>query len=199
MKIMTRLMALAVFGMSLSTAATAQSGDIDAIIRSLAPIAEQTRTPDRERNILVAPAERSVERLVERPVEVRFEVVVENVVLVVDPAYAIDIEVFFPFDSAELTREARISLHALGQALQSPDLRPFSYLIAGHTDAKGRASYNKALSERRAAAVREFLLREYAIEPWRLLSIGFGQERLKTPEEPYAAVNRRVEVLLVRR
>jgi outer membrane protein OmpA-like peptidoglycan-associated protein len=198
MKTVARLLALAVFGMSLSTAATAQSGDVDAIIRSLAPIAEQTRKPDRERDILVAPAERSVERLVERPVEVRFEVVVENVVLVVDPAYAIDIEVFFPFDSAALTREARASLHALGRALESPDLRPFSYLVAGHTDARGRASYNKALSERRAAAVREFLLREYAIEPWRLASIGFGQERLRTPQEPYAAINRRVEVLLVR-
>lgn len=191
MKTITRFLVLAVFGLSTSNAAIAQSGDVDAIIRSLAPIAEPTEERYRERNILVAPAEPSV--------ELHFEVVVENVVLIVDPAYAIDIEVFFPFDSAELTRQARISLHALGQALQSRDLRPFSYLIAGHTDAKGRASYNKALSERRAAAVRDFLLREYAIEPWRLLSIGFGKERLKTPEEPYAAINRRVEVLLVRR
>jgi hypothetical protein len=52
---------------------------------------------------------------VERLVEVRFDVVVENIVLIVVPAYAIDI--FFPFDSAALTREARALLHALGRAL----------------------------------------------------------------------------------
>ena len=185
-----QLTALTMLSFGLFGAASAKSDDVNDIIRSLAPIAGQTEGGYHDRGILTEAA---------RPTEVRFEVVVENVVVVVDPTYAIDIEVYFPFDSATLTPEAQRALHALGQALQSRDLRPFSYLIAGHTDAKGAAAYNQALSERRAASVRAFLIEEYAIAPDRLLWIGFGEERLKTPHDPYAAVNRRVEVLLMQR
>jgi len=108
-----------------------------------------------------------------------------------------DFEVYFPFDSAELTPHARQQLRALGHALASPELRLYRYLIAGHTDAVGQPAYNLSLSERRAAAVRAFLTETFAISPDRLVSVGFGQERLKLPAEPRAAVNRRVEVLLI--
>lgn len=189
MHYMIQLTALSMLGFGIFGAASAKGDDVNDIIRSLAPIAGQTEGGYHDRGILTEAAR--------PPSEVRFEVIVENVVVVVDPTHAIDIEVYFPFDSATLTPEAQRALHALGQALQSPDLRPFSYLIAGHTDAKGAAAYNQALSERRAASVRAFLIEEYAIAPDRLLSIGFGEERLKAPHDPYAAVNRRVEILLI--
>lgn len=173
----------------------AQSADeINQIIRSLAPISGQTVAGEGN-NMLAAPAPGL--GAATAPTRVLVEVVVQERVIFVDPSYALDFEVYFPFDSAELTAQARSDLAALGRALSSSELRPYRYLIAGHTDAVGNAVYNQALSERRALAVRQYLLETFPIAPGRLVSIGFGQERLKRPDQPRAAINRRVEVLLI--
>jgi len=67
--------------------------------------------------------------------------------------------------------------------------------IQGHTDNVGKKSYNQKLSENRAKAVMEYLLKE-GIEPNRLSSTGFGFSRPTanndTPEG--RAMNRRVEL-----
>ena len=76
-------------------------------------------------------------------------------------------------------------------------LASFRYLIAGHTDAIGSDAYNIDLSRRRAQAVFEYLTEAYAIDPRRLMVVGVGSRRLKRPEAPRAAINRRVEVLLI--
>jgi outer membrane protein OmpA-like peptidoglycan-associated protein len=175
--------------------AAGQSADeINRIIRGLAPIAGQTVAGEGS-NILAAPAPGLGAS--QAPTSVLVEVVVQERVIFVDPSYSLDFEVYFPFDSAELTPQARSELAALGRALSSSELRPYRYLIAGHTDAVGKAAYNQALSERRAFAVRKYLLETFQISSERLLSIGFGQDRLKRPDQPRAAVNRRVEVLLI--
>lgn len=174
---------------------SAQDADeINRIIRGLAPIAGQTVAGGAS-NPLVAPAPGLV--IPPAPRTVLFEVILRERVILVDTTYAMDFEVYFPFDSAELTPRARQELLTLGEALASPELRPYSYLIAGHTDGVGRPAYNQELSERRAAAVRAFLTETFPIAPDRLISVGFGQERLRLPDDPRAAVNRRVEVLLI--
>lgn len=111
------------------------------------------------------------------------------------PRRAIDLEVPFQLDSAALTDAARRQLEALGQALRAPELAGSRFLIAGHTDASGGADYNKALSQRRAQAVLRYLVDVQGISEARLLAAGFGEERLKNPERPTAAENRRVEVV----
>lgn len=182
------------FGLSAGSAAGQSSDEINRIIRGLAPIAGQT-TPSGSGNMLAAPAPG-----LEAPSAPRsafLEVVLHERVILVDTSYAMDFEVYFPFDSAELTPQARQELMALGRALASPELRPYRYLIAGHTDGVGHPAYNQTLSERRAAAVMSFLTETFPIAPDRLVSVGFGEERLKLPDEPRAAVNRRVEVLLI--
>ena len=131
--------------------------------------------------------------IVQTPLELRLD----GNRIVIDTSRAIDVEVYFGYDSADLTPEARADLRALGMALRSPELMSYSYLIGGHTDASGDESYNRSLSERRAAAVRDFLLHEYAVDPSRLIAIGFGEGRPRTPETPFAAINRRVEVALI--
>lgn len=115
----------------------------------------------------------------------------------VDRSRTLDFDVFFPFDSAELTPQARRSLAALGAALASPDLAGASYLLAGHTDARGTASHNETLSYRRALAVRNYLVSTFPIDPARLYVAGFGSRFLRVPDAPEAALNRRVEVTLV--
>jgi len=48
-----------------------------------------------------------------------------------------------------------------------------------------------------AAAVLRYLVETFPIDPDRLLSVGFGQSRLRSPADAHAAINRRVEVLLI--
>ena len=50
------------------------------------------------------------------------------------------------FDSADILPEAKPSLDELGKALTDPKLTGGTFLIAGHTDAKGSDEYNLALS-----------------------------------------------------
>ena len=115
----------------------------------------------------------------------------------VDVARSINIEVYFEFDSAALTSTAIEQLKPIGDALSSADLGSDKYLIMGHTDAKGSASYNQTLSEQRAASVRKYLVQRFMLQPNALVSIGLGETQLKRPSEPNAAINRRVEISLL--
>lgn len=107
----------------------------------------------------------------------------------------IDVEVLFEFNSAQLTNEAFATLSILGRALADERLASQAFLIAGHTDARGREHVNLRVSELRARAVRDFLIREFQIAPERLLARGFGEERLKNPRNPSGGENRRVQVV----
>ncbi|MBU1175856.1 MAG: OmpA family protein [Alphaproteobacteria bacterium] len=171
-------LALALLWAAPSFAQGVSADEANSIIRSLAPSAS-------------APA--SAESY---PRTAR-EVVVQNSVVVIDTAHSLDFEVYFPFDSARLMPQAHVDLWALGEALASPQLRQHIYLIAGHTDGVGSAAYNLDLSARRAASVRRFLIDSFAIDPRRLIAVGFGESQLKAPQAPTAGINRRVEVALV--
>lgn len=50
-------------------------------------------------------------------------------------------------------------------------------VVEGHSDSTGAASYNKQLSQRRADAVRNALIKEFGIDASRLSAIGYGEER----------------------
>jgi len=166
------------FAFMASTSANAASErSINSIIKSLAPIDGQVITKGYG-------GKRKTKRIDDRDVILNYE-------------YTIDIEIYFPFDSARLTGKARRQLNILGRALTSPELRSYRYLLAGHTDAKGTRAYNRALSRRRAAAARDYLIDEFAINPRRLLSVGWGEDELKSPRYPHAAINRRVQVIMI--
>ena len=111
--------------------------------------------------------------------------------------HTVDLAVFYEFDSAALTPQAKALLTDLGYALQSPKLANARFLIAGHTDAKGSKPYNQNLSERRAVEARRFLVENFGIRPDRLVVVGFGEDFLADPARPHDAINRRVEVTLL--
>jgi OOP family OmpA-OmpF porin len=50
-------------------------------------------------------------------------------------------------------------------------------VVEGHADSSGAAAYNQQLSQRRADAVRNALIRDYNIAENRLSAVGYGQER----------------------
>ena len=109
-------------------------------------------------------------------------------------APSMSFQVEFAFASAELDPTARALLDELGTALASEQLAPYRFRLTGHTDAVGEEGYNKGLSERRARAVREYLVSKFSISRERLDSIGMGESRLLDQDRPDAAVNRRVEI-----
>jgi outer membrane protein OmpA-like peptidoglycan-associated protein len=106
-----------------------------------------------------------------------------------------DLEVYFDFNSAAIAPAALAILKTLGEALSDGRLAGGTFIVGGHTDAKGEADYNQSLSQRRAAAVRDFLITNFPIPPAKLMAIGYGEEQLKAAEEPLAGVNRRVQVI----
>ena len=106
-----------------------------------------------------------------------------------------DLEIYFDFNSAEITPQARAALEPLGKALGHPRLAAYRFVLVGHTDGKGGAEFNQRLSDRRAAAVRDHLVQQFQIAPDRLDTYGRGKTALKNPQQPDAGENRRVQVI----
>ena len=74
-----------------------------------------------------------------------------------------------------------------------------SFTIEGHTDSIGSAPSNQKLSEKRAAAVERFLV-DKGVDPSRLSSIGYGEEKpiATNMYKDGREKNRRVEINLVK-
>ena len=105
----------------------------------------------------------------------------------------------FQSGSAALTPDAEKVLEALGRALNSAELSRYRFRIEGHTDTAGEAPVNLALSERRAATVREFLVNRHGVAASRLDSVGLGETQLlvQTPDATPEPRNRRVQIVNV--
>lgn len=103
--------------------------------------------------------------------------------------------VLFEFDSAELTPEAVRVLDNNAAFLEAnPDL---TIQIAGHTDERGTVEYNLNLGDRRAKAVKEYLMTR-GVAGDRLHTISYGEERpadAGSGEESYSK-NRRAQFLV---
>jgi outer membrane protein OmpA-like peptidoglycan-associated protein len=101
--------------------------------------------------------------------------------------------VFFDSGAATIKRESYTALEGAAKFLL--DNSELAVVIEGHTDARGSFDGNLELSQRRADAVKKFLVVNYGIDPTRLGSKGVG------PSEPIAsnetaegrALNRRIE------
>jgi peptidoglycan-associated lipoprotein len=103
--------------------------------------------------------------------------------------------VYFPFDRADLSPEAvRILSEAAGLMAKEPSIE---VMIQGNTDDRGASEYNLALGEKRARAVRDYLV-AYGIAPGRLQTISYGEERPARAgdDETAWAANRRDEFLV---
>lgn len=110
---------------------------------------------------------------------------------------SIDLEITFDFNSAAIGDAAMPEVTALGQALSNAQLKGGTFILAGHTDAKGTESYNQDLSVRRAETVRQFLADKYKIDASDLIAVGYGKTQLKDASDPYGAENRRVQIINV--
>ncbi len=99
----------------------------------------------------------------------------------------------FESNSATLTAASRAILDRVAEALLAwPEVRAE---VGGHTDSSGSEAYNQRLSERRAQAVREYLISR-GIPADRLTARGYGESRpiADNGTESGRAKNRRVEL-----
>jgi peptidoglycan-associated lipoprotein len=84
--------------------------------------------------------------------------------------------IFFELDSVELSQEARSTIQKNAEYMKR--WTSTKIMVEGHADARGTNEYNLALAERRAAAVRDYLV-----------SLGIGNDRVtivsKGEEQPF--------------
>ena len=102
--------------------------------------------------------------------------------------------IYFNTGSARLLEESQPALKAIARLVvqsKEPVLT-----VEGHTDNVGAAEFNQALSEKRAAAVREALVSQFGVPPGRLVTKGFGLTRPLESNDTVEgrARNRRVEL-----
>ena len=107
----------------------------------------------------------------------------------------IDLEITFDYNSADISAKSLSAVQTLGRALTNPDLKGSTFVVAGHTDAAGGETYNQELSERRADAIKKYLIDNYHISSADLVTVGYGKSKLKDPNQPMAEANRRVQVV----
>jgi peptidoglycan-associated lipoprotein len=106
--------------------------------------------------------------------------------------------IYFEFDSAELLPAARQELQTLAAWLRRAAVATVT--IEGHADQRGTAEYNVGLGERRAHAIREYLV-QLGVTAARLSTISFGEERpaMAGDGEASWARNRRGELVVGQR
>lgn len=106
-----------------------------------------------------------------------------------------DLRLSFELGSADLTPQAREEAKVFAESLQRPELAGKRFLIEGHTDSSGGRSYNLLLSQRRAAAVADYIA-SLGVERDRLRTRGFGYDRPLPGHSTDSPENRRVEAVL---
>jgi outer membrane protein OmpA-like peptidoglycan-associated protein len=76
----------------------------------------------------------------------------------------------------------------------------FTLKISGHTDSDGREEFNLELSQKRADAIKEYLVYFNSVEPERIISEGYGSSKplVKEVTDADKGINRRVEFQLVK-
>jgi outer membrane protein OmpA-like peptidoglycan-associated protein len=108
----------------------------------------------------------------------------------------------FASNSVQFSGQAKKDIDSFLSDLKgsSDDGGNLVFVVAGHSDGAGSASYNYELSKRRAENIAAYLVAERNIDPTRLISVGYG-ERVPVADnktEAGRAKNRRVEIMVYR-
>ncbi len=100
--------------------------------------------------------------------------------------------VYFEFDQYSLTAESRAVLLAHADKLKGASV---AVRLEGHADERGSREYNMALGEKRANAVRDFLVTQ-GVSGSSLEVVSFGEEQPAAlgHDDSAWSLNRRVEV-----
>lgn len=114
-----------------------------------------------------------------------------------DPSKFASETIYFEFDRSTIKKSEQVKAETVALFLKG-DLSK-KLLIEGHCDERGTEEYNRALGERRALAIREFLINS-GIAADRIRTISYGEDKPADPGHDEAAwsKNRRgVFILLI--
>jgi OmpA-OmpF porin, OOP family len=105
--------------------------------------------------------------------------------------------VHFAFNSDVLTKKAKEALDQL--AAEIPNTKGYIIQLEGGADSTGDPQYNYDLSQRRAAAVTQYLASNYEVPAHKVYVIGLGEDKKVAPNSTASgrAKNRRVDVRLM--
>ncbi|MCU1284570.1 MAG: outer membrane protein OmpA/MotB family [Acidobacteriales bacterium] len=105
--------------------------------------------------------------------------------------------VHFGFDKADLSKKAKEALDNLAQEV--PKTKGYIVELTGGTDSVGDKNYNYELSQRRAAAVVQYLAQAHDIPAHKIYVIGLGKDKEVAPNNNRdgRAKNRRVDIRLL--
>lgn len=104
--------------------------------------------------------------------------------------------IYFDFDRSDVKSSERVKVEEVALYLQRESRN--GVLVDGHCDERGTEEYNRALGERRALSVREYLAR-LGIDSSRIYTRSFGEDMPADPGQNEAAYskNRRGEFILL--
>jgi outer membrane protein OmpA-like peptidoglycan-associated protein len=113
-------------------------------------------------------------------------------VIITDTHIKIDQKIYFEYNKAVIKPISFSILNEVAKVLK--DYPNITICVEGHTDSRGSERYNLKLSQRRAEAVREYLMAQ-GISPQRLTAKGYGESRpiASNRTKVGRAANRRVE------
>jgi Outer membrane protein and related peptidoglycan-associated (lipo)proteins len=80
----------------------------------------------------------------------------------------------FAFDSSALTQKNKENIAIFAQTVKNKNY--YNITVQGHTDSVGTNEYNQKLSERRAKAVKDELVKN-GIDASKIEVIGYGEEK----------------------
>jgi OOP family OmpA-OmpF porin len=113
------------------------------------------------------------------------------------------LHVNFDFDKSDIRKADEAELK---KAIDFVKKYPHAKVeLEGHTDGKGTEQYNQKLSEKRAEAVKQYLIKAGAVDKARISAKGYGKSKPIAPNKTEKgkdnpegrAKNRRVEILIV--
>jgi outer membrane protein OmpA-like peptidoglycan-associated protein len=88
-------------------------------------------------------------------------------------------------------------LDEIGKALSSKDMESYRFVIEGHANKVGEFEPNMNVSNDRARVVKEYLVKNFKVDPEKIMTQGFGYTRPKHSPDTNEK-NRRVEVLFIK-
>lgn len=114
-----------------------------------------------------------------------------------DTTTRIGLPINFDFNSSTLNERSLSYVKQIGVMMNMEKMQHEKIMIIGHTDASGSETYNSSLSQMRAKAVKDYLVKNYQIAAERIDTTGKGEQEPLKGRNPLDPMNRRVEIFRI--
>lgn len=95
--------------------------------------------------------------------------------------------IYFDLDKADIKTSEQAKLRTLADWLNRENNRTIIFKVEGNCDPRGTAEYNLGLGDRRARAVKDFLV-SLGVDPGRIETVSFGSEKATGKDEGEAGI-----------